>query len=119
MIAKEKAKRDARLRRHNRVRAKVSGTAEIPRLNVFRSNKGLFIQLIDDVAGKTIASVKDAEVKAAGKTKVEKAKEAGILIAKKAVEKNIKKAVFDRGGYKYQGRTQAVADGAREGGLEF
>lgn len=118
MIDKVKAKKDGRLRRHNRVRAKVSGTAEIPRLNVFRGNKGLFIQLIDDVAGKTLASINDAEIKA-GKTKVEKAKEAGKLIAKKAQEKSIKKAVFDRGGYQYHGRTAAVAEGAREGGLEF
>lgn len=118
MIDKMKAKREGRLRRHDRVRAKVSGTAEVPRLNVFRSNKGLYIQLIDDVAGKTIASVIDAEVKA-GKTKVEKSKEAGKIIAKKALEKNIKKVVFDRGGYQYHGRTQAVAEGAREGGLEF
>jgi large subunit ribosomal protein L18 len=118
MIDKVKAKREARLRRHNRVRAKVSGTAELPRLNVFRSNKGLFIQLIDDVAGKTLASVADAEIKA-GKTKIEKAKEAGKIIAKKAQEAGIKKAVFDRGGYQYHGRTQAVAEGAREGGLEF
>lgn len=118
MIDKMKAKREGRLRRHNRVRAKVSGTAEVPRLNVFRSNRALYIQLIDDVSGRTIASVTDAEVKA-GKTKVEKAKEAGKIIAGKAAEKNIKKAVFDRGGYQYHGRTQAVAEGAREGGLEF
>lgn len=118
MIDKVKAKRDGRLRRHNRVRAKVSGTADIPRLNVFRSNRALFIQLIDDVAGKTLASVNDAEVKV-GKTKVERAKEAGKIIAKKALEKNIKQAVFDRGGYQYHGRTQAVAEGAREAGLEF
>lgn len=118
MIDKIKAKREGRIRRHNRVRAKVSGTAETPRLNVFRSNKGLFIQLIDDVSGKTLASVNDAEIKA-GKTKVEKAKEAGKMIAKKAQEKNIKKVVFDRGGYQYHGRTQAVAEGAREGGLEL
>jgi large subunit ribosomal protein L18 len=118
MIAKEKAKRDARLRRHNRVRAKVSGTAEIPRLSVFRSNRGLYIQLIDDVAGITIACVTDAEIKT-GKTKVEKAKEAGLIIARKAEEKKLKKVVFDRGGYQYHGRTQAVAEGAREGGLEF
>lgn len=118
MIVKEKAKREARLRRHNRVRAKVSGTALIPRLNVFRSNKGLYVQLIDDAAGKTLASITDAEIKS-GKTKLEKAKEAGKLIAKKAQEINIKKAIFDRGGYQYHGRTQAVAEGAREGGLEF
>jgi large subunit ribosomal protein L18 len=118
MIAKEKAKRDARLTRHHRVRAKVSGTAEIPRLNVFRSNRGLYIQLIDDIKGATLASITEAEIKT-GKTKVEKAKEAGKLIAQKAQEKNIKKVVFDRGGYQYHGRTQAVAEGAREGGLEF
>lgn len=113
-----KAKREARIRRHNRVRAKVSGTADVPRLNVFRSNKGLFIQLIDDQAGKTLISISEAEIKT-GKTKIEKAKEAGKLAAKKALEKNIKKVVFDRGGYQYHGRTQAVAEGAREGGLEL
>ncbi|MFA7169590.1 MAG: 50S ribosomal protein L18 [Candidatus Paceibacterota bacterium] len=118
MIDRIKAKREARLRRHNRVRAKVSGTAEIPRLNVFRSNKGLFIQLIDDVAGKTLASVNDAEIKE-GKNKIEKAKEAGKIIAQKAVKISVKKVVFDRGGYQYHGRTLAVAEGAREGGLEF
>lgn len=118
MIAKAKAKRDARLTRHNRVRAKVSGTADAPRLNVFRSNKGLYLQLIDDVKGVTLLSVTEAEIKE-GKTKVEKAKVAGRLMAKKAQEKDIKKVVFDRGGYQYHGRTQAVAEGAREGGLEF
>ena len=118
MIDKAKAKREGRLRRHNRVRAKVSGTADVPRLNVFRSNRGLYIQLIDDVAGKTLLSVKDEEVKA-GKTKVEKAKEAGKLVAEKAQKAGIKTVVFDRGGYQYHGRTQAVAEGAREGGLEF
>ncbi|MDD3190375.1 MAG: 50S ribosomal protein L18 [Candidatus Pacebacteria bacterium] len=118
MVDKEKAKRDARIRRHNKVRSQVSGTAEVPRLNVFRGNKGLFVQLIDDLEGKTLASVSDAEIKDA-KTKIEVAKEAGKMIAKKAQEKNIKRAVFDRGGYRYHGRVKAVADGAREGGLEF
>lgn len=118
MIDKAKAKREGRLRRHNRVRAKVSGTADVPRLNIFRSNRGLYIQLIDDVAGKTLLSITDEEVKA-GKTKVEKSKEAGKLIAEKAQKAGIKKVVFDRGGYQYHGRTQAVAEGAREGGLEF
>lgn len=118
MIDKAKAKRDSRIKRHKRVRAKVEGTADVPRLNVFRSNKGLFIQLIDDKLGKTLVSISDGDVKS-GKTKVEKAKEAGKLIAQKAKEKKISKAVFDRGGYKYHGRTQAVAEGAREGGLEF
>lgn len=118
MIDKAKAKRDSRIRRHNRVRAKISGTADVPRLNVFRSNKGLFIQLIDDKEGKTIASVNEADIKT-GKTKVERSKEAGKIIAEKAKDKKISKVVFDRGGYKYHGRTEAVAEGAREGGLEF
>lgn len=118
MIDKAKAKRDSRIKRHIRVRAKIEGTADVPRLSVFRSNKGLFIQLIDDKLGKTLASVNDADIKT-GKTKIEKAKEAGKLIAQKAKDKKISKAVFDRGGYKYHGRTQAVAEGAREGGLEF
>jgi large subunit ribosomal protein L18 len=118
MIDKAKAKRDSRIRRHNRVRAKVSGTADVPRLNVFRSNKGLFIQLIDDKEGKTIASVNEADIKT-GKTKIERSKEAGKIIAQKAKDKKISKVVFDRGGYKYHGRTEAVAEGAREGGLEF
>jgi large subunit ribosomal protein L18 len=118
MIDKAKAKRDSRIRRHNRVRAKISGTADVPRLNVFRSNKGLFIQLIDDREGKTIASVNEADIKT-GKTKIERSKEAGKIIAEKAKDKKISKVVFDRGGYKYHGRTAAVAEGAREGGLEF
>lgn len=111
-------KRQARIQRHQRVRAKVSGTAATPRLNVFRSNRGLYLQLIDDASGKTLASVTDAEVKN-GKTKMEKAQAAGELMASKAKELKIEKVVFDRGGYKYHGRTKAVADGARAKGLEF
>lgn len=118
MIDKAKAKRDSRIRRHNRVRAKISGDAIVPRLNVFRSNKGLFVQLIDDKEGKTIASVNEADIKT-GKTKIERSREAGKIIAEKAKDKKISKVVFDRGGYKYHGRTQAVAEGAREAGLEF
>ena len=114
----EKIKKENKVRRHNKVRSKVFGSAKIPRLNVYRSNKGLFIQLIDDEAGVTLASINDQEVKS-GKTKTEKATEAGKLIAKKAGEKKITKVVFDRGGCKYHGRVKAVADGAREGGLEF
>ena len=114
----EKTKRENRIKRHNKVRAKVSGSAKIPRLNVYRSNKGLFVQLIDDQAGITLASVNDKEIKL-GKTKTDKAKEAGKLIAKKAKEKKIEKVIFDRGGCKYHGRVKAVADGAREAGLKF
>lgn len=114
----EKAKRKARAKRRNRVRAKIFGTKEIPRLSVFRSNKGFFIQLIDDNEGKTLASVDSKEIKGAMK-KTDAAKEGGRLVAKKAIEKKIGKVVFDRGGYKYHGRVKAVADGAREGGLKF
>lgn len=114
----EKTKRENRVKRHKKVRAKVFGTAEIPRLNVYRSNKSLFIQLIDDQAELTLASINDKEIKS-GKTKTDKAKEAGKLIAEKAKKANIKKVVFDRGGFQYHGRIKAMADGAREGGLEF
>ena len=114
----EKIKRENKIKRHNKVRAKVFGSAKIPRLNVYRSNKGLFIQLINDETGVTLASINDKEIKS-GKTKIDKAKEAGKLIAKKAAEKKINKVVFDRGGCKYHGRVKAVAEGAREEGLEF
>ena len=118
MKNQEKIKQENKIKRHNKVRAKIFGNAETPRLNVYKSNKGLFIQLIDDQAGVTLASINDKEIKS-GKTKIDKAKEAGKLIAKKAVEKKINKVVFDRGGCKYHGRIKAVADGAREEGLEF
>ena len=114
----EKIKRENRIKRHKKVRAKIFGSAKIPRLNLYRSNKGFFIQLIDDQAGVTLASINNKEIKS-GKTKIDKAKEAGKLIAEKAKKANIKKVIFDRGGYKYHGRVKAVADGAREGGLEF
>ncbi len=106
--------------RHKRVRAKISGTLQKPRLSVYRSNKHLFLQLIDDEKNKTLLSVSDREFKSKKKTKKsDSAYEAGKLLAKKAKEKNIKKAVFDRGGYQYHGRVRRVAEGAREGGLEF
>lgn len=114
----EKIKRENRIKRHRKVRAKVFGSVKIPRLSLYRSNKGLFIQLIDDEKGVTLASVSNKEVKS-GKTKTDKAKEAGKLIAEKAKEADIKKVVFDRGGFQYHGRVKAIADGAREGGLEF
>lgn len=109
-----------RQRRHLRVRTKISGTAECPRLCVYRSNTNLYAQIIDDVAGNTLVSCstldKDVKTKHANK---EAAKEVGTLIAKKAIEKNIKTVVFDRGGYIYHGVVKELAEAAREGGLEF
>ena len=109
-----------RQRRHLRVRTKISGTAECPRLCVFRSNSNLYAQIIDDVAGVTLVSAstldKDVKTKHANK---EAAKEVGALVAKKAIEKNIKTVVFDRGGYIYHGVVKELAEAAREAGLEF
>ena len=109
-----------RQRRHLRVRRKISGTAECPRLCVYRSNTNLYAQVIDDVAGNTLVSAstldKDVKMKHANK---EAAKEVGTLIAKKAAEKNIKTVVFDRGGYVYHGFVKELAEAAREAGLEF
>lgn len=109
-----------RERRHARVRNKVSGTADRPRLCVFRSNSNLYAQIIDDVAGNTIvqASTLDKEVKTKLSNK-EAAKEVGSLVAKRALEKNIKEVVFDRGGYIYHGVIKELAEAAREGGLTF
>ena len=109
-----------RQRRHKRVRTKISGTAECPRLCVFRSNSGIYAQIIDDVAGKTLvcASTLDKEIKTKH-SNVEAAKEVGALIAKRASDKKIKDVVFDRGGYIYHGVVKALAESAREGGLNF
>ena len=109
-----------RTRRHIRVRRKISGTAECPRLCVFRSNKGIYVQLIDDVAGNTLAqaSTLDKEVKTKHSNK-EAAKEVGALIAKRAKEKKIETVVFDRSGYIYHGVVKELAESAREGGLKF
>lgn len=115
---KNKSNNERQARRHARVRAKISGTASCPRLSVYRSNRGMFLQLIDDENGKTLASASSAEVKEAGK-KTEISLNLGKLIAKKASDKKITKVVFDRSSYKYHGRVKAVADGAREGGLNF
>jgi len=113
-------KEEKRKKRHKRIRKKVFGTAEKPRLCVFRSNKHIYAQLIDDTKSHTLLAASDLELKLEKKlTKVEKAKEVGKLLAKKALAKNIKKIVFDRAGYKYHGRIKALAEGAREGGLEF
>ena len=111
---------EQRLKRHRRVRAKISGTAQRPRLNVFRSNKHIYAQLIDDVNGVTLASAStmDKGFEGNGGNK-EAARKVGQAIAKAAAEKNIEEAVFDRGGYVYHGRVAALAEGAREGGLNF
>jgi large subunit ribosomal protein L18 len=108
-----------RLRRRRRVRAKVRGTAERPRISVFRSNRGVFAQLIDDDAGRTLASVNWTESELRGLGRMEQAQRAGALLADRAKAAGIESAVFDRGGYKYHGRVKALADGAREGGLTF
>ncbi len=108
-----------RLRRRRRVRAKIHGTAERPRISVFRSNRGIFAQLIDDDSGRTIASVQWTEAELRGLGPMEQAQRAGGLLAQRAVAAGISSAVFDRGGYQYHGRVKALADGAREGGLTF
>ena len=109
-----------RLKRHKRVRSKVFGTTERPRLNVFRSEKNIYAQVIDDVAGNTLvaASSLDKEIEGNGGNK-EGARKVGEMIAKAAAEKGISEVVFDRGGYVYHGRVQELAEGAREGGLKF
>lgn len=119
MITKTDRKAE-RIRRHIRVRTKISGTAERPRLCVYRSNKNLFVQVIDDVNGVTLAqaSTLDKEVKTKHANK-EAAKEVGSLVAKRALEKNIKSVVYDRGGYVYHGVVKELAEAAREAGLEF
>ena len=108
-----------RLRRRRRVRAKVAGTAERPRLAVFRSNKGVQAQLIDDVRGHTLAAVNWTEPELRELPRMEQAKRAGELIAQRAKDAGAETVIFDRGGYRYHGRVKALADGAREAGLKF
>jgi large subunit ribosomal protein L18 len=108
-----------RLKRRRRVRAKVRGTAERPRIAVFRSNRGIFAQLIDDDAGRTLAAVNWTEADLRGLAPMEQASRAGALIAERAKAAGIDRAVFDRGGYRYHGRVKALAEAAREGGLTF
>jgi large subunit ribosomal protein L18 len=108
-----------RLKRRRRVRAKIHGTAERPRISVFRSNRGIFAQLIDDDSGRTLASVNWTEAELRGLGRMEQAQRAGALLADRAKAAGVDSAVFDRGGYKYHGRVKALADGAREGGLTF
>ena len=119
-MVKKTNRKAERQRRHVRVRRKISGTAECPRLCVFRSNSNVYAQVIDDVKGVTLvsASTLDKEVKTKHSNK-EAAKEVGALVAKRAIEKNIKSVVFDRGGYIYHGVVKELADAAREGGLDF
>jgi large subunit ribosomal protein L18 len=107
-----------RQKRHNRVRAKICGTAERPRLVMFRSITGNYAQLIDDERGVTLVSASDMKMKGKDK-KSEKAKKVGLELAKLALEKGLKTCVFDRNGFKYHGRVKALAEGAREGGLKF
>ncbi len=114
-----KTTRQSRLRRRRRVRAKVSGTAERPRLSVFRSNRGIQAQLIDDVAGHTLAAVNWVEGDLKSLARREQAKRAGELLAERAKAAGIEECVFDRGGYRYHGKVKALAEGAREGGLKF
>ena len=119
MINKQ-ARSESRELRHKRVRTKISGTAERPRLSGFRSNTGIYVQIIDDVAAKTLvsASTLDKEVKTKA-SNIEAAKEVGTLVAKRAIKAGIKTVVFDRGGYIYHGKVKALAEAAREAGLEF
>jgi large subunit ribosomal protein L18 len=119
----EKSRSEARLRRHTRVRLNLAGTSQRPRLSVFRSLAGIYAQVIDDQAGTTLTSASsiDQELRAKlkGLKKTEQAKLVGRTVAERAVSKGIKAVVFDRGGFKYTGRVKALADGAREGGLQF
>ena len=116
---KTRSRNADRQRRHARVRTKVSGTAECPRLNVFRSNANIQAQIIDDENGNTLVSCSSMQLKLENGGNIEAAKAVGTEIAKLAKEKNIDKVVFDRGGYIYHGRVQALAEAAREAGLEF
>jgi large subunit ribosomal protein L18 len=112
-------KPDKRLKRRRRVRAKIQGSAERPRISVFRSNRGLFAQLIDDEAGRTLASANWTEAELRSLSRMDQARRIGELLAERAKSTGIENAVFDRGGYKYHGLVKALADGAREGGLAF
>ncbi len=108
-----------RLRIKRSIRKKISGTGVKPRLSVFRSNTGIYAQIIDDIAGKTIISASSVELKSQKGTKSELSKSVGLRIAEKAKSNGISEVVFDRGGYLYHGRVKALAEGAREGGLKF
>src|SRR5215208_2447517 len=108
-----------RLKRRRRVRAKVHGSAERPRISVFRSNRGIFAQLVDDDSGRTLAAVNWTEAELRSLPRMEQANKAGAVLAERAKAAGIEAVVFDRGGYRYHGRVKALAEGAREGGLTF
>jgi large subunit ribosomal protein L18 len=114
-----RTKQATRLKRRRRVRAKVRGTAERPRISVFRSNRGISAQLIDDDSGRTLAAVNWTETALRDLAPTDQAKQAGLLLAERAKAAGVLTAVFDRGGYQFHGRVQALAEGAREGGLVF
>ena len=112
--------RGARIKRHKRVRGKISGTAERPRLSVFRSESNIYAQIIDDVAANTLVAASSVEKGFEGNGgNIEAAKKVGAMVAERALQKGIEEVVFDRGGYVYHGRVAALAEGAREGGLKF
>jgi large subunit ribosomal protein L18 len=114
-----KSRPTKRLKRRRRVRAKITGTADRPRISVFRSNRGVFAQLIDDESGRTLAAVNWTEDDLKSLKRMEQASKAGQLLAERAKAAGVETAVFDRGGYQYHGRVKALAEGAREGGLIF
>ena len=114
-----KTKQEQRMRRRRRVRAKVRGSAERPRLSVFRSNRGVQAQLIDDVGGRTVAAVNWTEEELKGLGRMDQAKRAGEILAQRAKDAGAETVIFDRGGYRFHGRVKALADGAREAGLKF
>ncbi|MDI9540841.1 MAG: 50S ribosomal protein L18 [Bacillota bacterium] len=118
-MIKKTPRNKLRKRRHIRVRTKVKGTADTPRLNVFRSNAHIHAQIIDDMAGTTLVAASSVDMKLAHGGNIEAAKQVGEEIAKRALEKEIDKVVFDRGGYAYHGRVKALAESAREAGLKF
>lgn len=122
-MADAQKRAEGRKRRHNRVRRRVTGTPERPRLNVFRSDKHIYAQVIDDLAGHTLVAAStldhDLRSEAEGKSKLERAKLVGQLVAERAKAAGVSQVVFDRGGFRYHGRIKALADGAREAGLEF
>lgn len=111
--------REARIKRKKRIRGRLSGTPERPRVSVFRSNKAIYAQIVDDLAGQTLVAARSAEIEGGGLKKAEAAKKVGELLASRAREKGIERVVFDRSGYLYHGRVKALAEGAREGGLVF
>ena len=112
-------KREARLRRHRRVRGKIAGTAERPRLVVFRSNRGIFAQLVDDESARTLVSAGWTALSGTSGTKTDQAREVGKALAASAKKAGVERCVFDRAGYLFHGRVKALAEGAREGGLQF